>query len=128
MCAQLVGRYAWIVELVKLLVDVACLVVIRHSSPALQHAEIGHCAQESGFAGDALDCLLTDLHGGYVAYYSVGTVDKFVEVLPVVLYAAAVGCERVAARHIGPWRCAVGYVAAHVEGKLHAEAPRLFHS
>ena len=121
--AYFVGSAAGCIEGGKLLVDVAGLVIIGHSAPAVEHAEIGHGAEKFGLACHSVDGLGTDGHCRDIAYDCVTAVYEFVEILPVVLHAAAVGCESGTSRDVGPGTCAVGYVAAHVECKFQSETP-----
>ena len=79
MPAEFIGRAARGIKVRELLVYVAGLVVVRHAAPAVEHAEIGHGAQETGFAGHAVDGFLTDRHACHIADHGVGAVHQLVK-------------------------------------------------
>ena len=89
MTAYLLRRAARIPEIGELFVYVACLIVIRHTAPAIEHTEICHCTQKFGFAGNAVDGLAANRHSGHFAYHRVGPMHEFIKILPMVLHPSA---------------------------------------
>ena len=75
----------------EFLFDDTALIVIRYSSPAIEHSEIGHGTQEFGFAYDTCFHCFIDIHGGDIPDDRIRTVYYFVEILPGVLDRSVTG-------------------------------------
>ena len=84
-------RFARVGQGGEFLFDDTALIVIRYSSPAIEHSEIGHGTQEFGFAYDTCFHCFIDIHGGDIPDDRIRTVYYFVEILPGVLDRSVTG-------------------------------------
>ena len=77
----------------ELFINIAGFIVVRDSSPAIKHSEIGHCTQKLCFSRDSVDCFRTYRHIFHIPNHSVGAMHELIKILPVILHSGAIGSK-----------------------------------